>query len=215
MKRLSQYIKEALKKLPKSVSGIIVFDIDDTLLKANPAVIKVYKKIPGSKEEIELTTEEFAKDPDAEDPNKRSWFSFRDFQNPIKVYNSIISGTPLIKNLKIMDAYVEAGYDFCFLTARGAEETVKKALKDFLKVRDKETGALKELEDKFRDTFSHAVNDLNKEYPGTTDAEKKANVLKKLCKEFDKVVFVDDDKKNVSSARSLKLPNLKVIKAWE
>lgn len=215
MKQLSIYILEAIKDLPKSVSGIIVFDIDDTLLKANPEVIKVYKKDPETGKEEELTTEQFAKDPDAADQSKRDWFDFRDFHNPVKVYNSIISGTPLIKNLKIMDAYVEAGYDFCFLTARGAEDTVKKALKDFLKIKDRETGALKELEDEFRDTFSHAVNDLSKQYKGKTDAEKKANVLKDICKKYDKVVFVDDDKKNVRAARDLEIPNLKVIKAWE
>lgn len=215
MKSLSQYIHEAIKKLPSKVSGIIVFDIDDTLLKANPAAIRVYKKDPKTNREESLTTEEFAKDPDAEDSSKRNWFDFRDFRDPSKVYNSIISGTPLIKNLKIMDNYVDAGYDFCFLTARGAEETVKKAIKDFIKIRDKETGALKELGDIFKETFSHAVNDLYKEYPGKTDAEKKANVLRKLCKEYDKVVFVDDDKKNVRAAKDLNIPNLKVIKAWE
>ena len=35
MKTLYTYITEAIKHLPKSVSGIIVFDIDDTLLKVN------------------------------------------------------------------------------------------------------------------------------------------------------------------------------------
>ena len=47
------------------------------------------------------------------------------------------------------------------------------------------------------------------------DADKKANVLIKLCKEYDKVVFVDDDKKNVNAARNLNIKNLKVIKAWD
>lgn len=214
MKSLTLYLMERIKDLPKSVSGIIVFDIDDTLLRVNPDIIKVYKKEPG-KDEIALTTDEFAKDPDAEDPSKRSWFSYRDFQDPVKVYNSIISGTPLIKNLRIMDDYVEAGYDFCFLTARSCEETVKKALDDFLKVKDRATGALKSMEDKFKKTLSAAVNDTEKKYPGSTDAEKKANVLRELCKKYDKVVFVDDDKKNVRAANGLSLPNLKVINAWK
>lgn len=213
MKSLVQFIQESIKKLPKSVSGIIVFDIDDTLLKANPDIIKVYKKV--GNEEISLTTDEFAKDPDAGKPGSEDIFDFRDFHEPVKVYHSIISGTPLIKNLRIMDSYIEAGYDFCFLTARGAEESVKQAIRDFLKIKDKDTGALKELGDVFKETFSHAVNDLYKKYPGKTDAEKKANVLRELCEEYDKVVFVDDDKKNVRAARDLKIPNLKVIKAWD
>jgi len=213
MKSLIVYINEKIKDLPDSVKGLIVFDIDDTILKVDPSLMGVYKKEPG-KQEIRLTTDEFAKDPDAEDPNKRDWFDYRDFKDPMKVYNSIITGTPLIKNLKIMDNYIQAGYDFCFLTARSCEDVVKKALTDFLKFRD-EDGALKELGDSFKKIFSHAVNDDIRNYPGKTDAEKKANVLIKLCKEYDKVVFVDDDKKNVSAARDLNIKNLKVIKAWD
>lgn len=220
MKSLSDYILETIinidekiKDLPKHVSGLIVFDIDDTLLRVKKDSVCVYKKEPG-KEEVKLSTDEFAKDPDASDPSKQSWFDYRDLRNPVKVYNSIIEGTPLIRNLRIMDDYIEAGYDFCFLTARSCEETIKKALDTFL-VRKDSTGAMKKLGDKFKKTLSHAINDKSKDYPGRTDAEKKANVLKKLCNEYDKVVFVDDDKKNVSAARGLNLHNLKVIKAWD
>lgn len=215
MKSLTVYINEAIKRLPSSIKGIIVFDIDDTLLRVDGDQIFVYKTNPETGKEIALTTDEFAKDPDSHDPAKRVWYSFRDMRDPVKVYNSIISGTPLIKNLRIMDSYINAGYDFCFLTARGAEETVKRALKDFLKIRDRETGAMKELGDIFKMTLSHAVNDDFKKYPGTTDAEKKANVLKQLCNDYDRVVFVDDDNKNVNAAKGLKIKNLKVIKAWE
>ena len=213
MKKLTVYILEKIQNLPDSIKGLIVFDIDDTILKVNPATIRVYKRTDDG-EEIALTTDEFAKDPDASDPAKDYMFDYRDFKDPIKVYNSIISGTPLIKNLKIMDDYIKAGYDFCFLTARGCEETVKRALKEFLKYRD-EDGALKDLGDIFKETFSHAINDDFKNYKGESDAEKKANVLKDLCKEYDRVVFVDDDKKNVSAARELNISNLRVIKAWE
>lgn len=212
MKSLQTYIFEKIKDLPKTITGIIVFDIDDTILKVDSSNISIYKHEPG-KPEVALSTDEFARDPDASDPDKRKWFDYRDFNDPIKVYNSIISGTPLIKNLKIMDDYIQAGYDFCFLTARACEDVVKKAISEFLKFRD-EDGALKELGDSFKKTFSHAVNDQIRKYPGRDDAEKKGNVLIKLCKEYDRVVFVDDDKKNVVAARNLNLPNLKVIKAW-
>lgn len=212
MKTLQSYIFEKIKDLPHTITGIIVFDIDDTILRVDSSDISIYKHEPG-KQEIALSTDEFARDPDANDPEKRKWFDYRDFNDPVKVYNSIISGTPLIKNLKIMDDYIQAGYDFCFLTARACEDVVKKAISEFLKFRD-EDGALKELGDSFKKTFSHAVNDQIRKYPGRDDAEKKGNVLIKLCKEYDRVVFVDDDKKNVVAARNLNLPNLKVIKAW-
>ena len=219
MKSLIQYIKESLlleriKQLPASIKGLIVFDIDDTLLKVDTDVLKIYKRVPGKPEQA-LTTEEFAKDPDAADPNKKSLFDFRDFQDPIKVYQSIISGTPLIKNLRIMDDYIEAGYDFCFLTARGCEDTIKAALDEFLRVRNRDNNTLRKLGDTFKKTLSHAINDMTKNYPGRSDAEKKSNVLKYLCKKYDRVVFVDDDTKNVNSARNLRIPNLRVIKAWE
>jgi len=211
MKSILEYINEAIKPLPKSVSGLIVFDIDDTLLRVKPDSIRIYKKDPNTGKEIALTTEEFAKDPDI--ANHKDWFDFRDFHDELKVYNSIIEGTPLIKNLRIMDSYIKAGYHFCFLTARGCEEAVKKALRDFLRYKDEE--GEHELEDIFKETLSHAINDVYKEYPGKSDAEKKANVLKDLCDKYDKVIFVDDDTKNIQYARGLQLDNLKVIQAWK
>ena len=56
MKSLVVYIQEAIRKLPKSVSGIIVFDIDDTLLKVNGDMIRVYKTNPETGKEEALTT---------------------------------------------------------------------------------------------------------------------------------------------------------------
>ncbi len=212
MLSLVQYINERVKDLPNSVKGLIVFDIDDTLLRVKKGSMNVYKKEPGKKE-VMLSTDEFAKDPDASDPNKRNWFDYRDFNDSLKVYNSIIEGTPLIRNLRIMDDYIEAGYDFCFLTARSCEDIIKKALDTFLLHKD-DTGTMRSLGDKFKKTLSHAINDSSKGYTGTSDADKKANILKKLCKQYDRVVFVDDDRKNISAARDLKIHNLKVIKAW-
>lgn len=213
MKSLVQYILEAIKQLNPDTTGIIVFDIDDTILQVNSDDMFIYKKEPGKKE-IRLTTSQFANDPDAADNKKRKWFDYRDFENPKKVYHSIVSGMPIIKNLRIMDSYINAGYDFCFLTARACEETVKTALSDFLRVRNRNNGALTELGDIFKKSLSCAVNDSVKKYPGNTDAEKKVNVLKSLCEKYDRVVFVDDDHKNVQAARNLQLKNLKVIKAW-
>lgn len=211
MIQLSQYIIEKIQKLKQNIKGIIVFDIDDTLLRVDTNIMRVYKKEPGKKE-IALTTSEFAKDPDVE--SHIEWFDYRDFNDPIKVYTSIINGTPLIRNLRIMDDYIEAGYEFCFLTARSQEEMVKKALDDFLEHKSNE-GEFKKLGDIFNKAMSHAINDNIKKYPGKSDSEKKSNVLKKLCSEYDKVVFVDDDKKNVKAAKGLNIDNLVVIKAWD
>jgi hypothetical protein len=139
-------------------------------------------------------------------------YDYREFRNPDKVYNSIVNGTPILNNLKIMDAHIRANYDFCFLTARGLQDVVDKALRKFLLTRDK-NGKLVGLGDAFKDGLSSAINDDFKVYPGASDSEKKANVLRKLCGEYDVVRFVDDDARNIRAARELGLPNLKVIQA--
>ena len=210
MKKLSIYITEKINPLKKNESGIIVFDIDDTLLKSNSETIKVYKTNPITKERIALTTDEFAKDPDAAE--HEDWFDYSDFKDESKVYKSIIEGTPIVKNLRILDAYIAAGYHFCFLTARSCEDTIKHAMREFLRYKD-ENGHLRELEDKFKENMSAAINDKYKDYPGNTTPEKKANVLRKLCSQYDKVIFVDDDIKNIELAKSLKMNNLKIVKA--
>ena len=210
MKQLSTYIIEKINPLRKDESGIIVFDIDDTLLKSNSSIIKVYKTDPKTGKRTALTTDEFAKDPDA--AQHEDWFDYSDFRDEAKVYRSIVEGTPIVRNLRILDAYITAGYHFCFLTARSCEETIKHAMREFIRYKD-ESGHLKELEDKFKENMSAAINDKYKDYPGSTTPEKKANVLRKLCKEYDKVIFVDDDIKNVNLAKSLKMDNLKIIKA--
>ena len=211
MKHLNQFILEAIKHLPYDKTGIVVFDIDDTLIQADKDVVSISKFINGDrKNKISISTEEFAKDPDAKD--HKNWFDFSDFQNPQKVVQSIIRGTPILKNLRILDAYLNAGYEFCFLTARGCEDAVKYAIQNVIKYRD-ENGVLNNIDPWFNKDVSAAVNDSNKEYEGKTDAEKKSNVLREICSKFDYVVFVDDDNKNVAHAKELNLNNLTVIEA--
>ena len=211
MKHLKQFIQEAIQHLPYGKTGIVVFDIDDTLIHTDEDVMSIGKFINGDrKNRISLSTEEFAKDPDARD--HKNWFDFSDFQNPHKVVQSIIKGTPILKNLRILDAYLNAGYEFCFLTARGCEDAVKYAIQDVIKYRD-ENGVLNNITPWFNKDVSAAVNDSNKEYEGKTDAEKKSNVLREICSKFDYVVFVDDDNKNVAHAKELNLNNLTVIEA--
>ena len=211
MKHLKQFIQEAIQHLPYGKTGIVVFDIDDTLIQADKDVVSISKFINGDrKNKISISTEEFAKDPDAKD--HKNWFDFSDFQNPQKVVQSIIKGTPILKNLKILDAYLNAGYEFCFLTARGCEDAIKYAIQDVIKYRD-ENGVLNNIDPWFNKDVSAAINDSTKEYEGKTNAEKKSNVLREICSKFDYVVFVDDDNKNVAHAKELNLNNLTVIEA--
>lgn len=205
-------------------TGILVLDIDDTLIKANPNVIKCYKSVNGK--EQALSTAQFATDPDkakmgknvrmynkTEDaPKEGIAFSIREFRDPQKVYDSIVKGTPIIKNLKLMDDHLRHGWDVAFLTARGLQETVTKALDDFLKTPDK-NGNFVPLGEKFKKALSAAVNDDDIKYAGIDDGDKKGRVLQQLSKKYDKVKFVDDDMRNIIAARNLRIKNLKVVKA--
>jgi hypothetical protein len=92
------------------------------------------------------------------------------------------------------------------------QDVVDKALREFLKFRDKD-GKLQPIGDNLKSGISAAVNDEARVYPGATDPEKKANVIKKICAKYDYVKFVDDDLKNVQFAKSLGLKNLQVIHA--
>lgn len=200
------------RDLPEGKTGILVMDIDDTLVKANPNVIKCYKSVNGVEKPI--TTAQFATDPDKakmgknvkmynlpEDaPKEGIAFSIRDFRDPDKVYNSIVKGTPIVANLSIMDDKLKHGWDISFLTARGLQGVVTNALNDFLKT--KRNNKLVPIGEQFKKALSAAVNDDDIKYAGVDDGEKKANVLRKIAMKYDKVVFIDDDLRNTSSVKN-------------
>ena len=202
-------IVEGIQALEKGKRGCILFDIDDCLLQADSKAIGIWKEKPGE-QPIRLSTEQYAKDPDA--ATHKDWFSYKEFRDPEKVYASIVGGTPLLRQMRLLDAHVKANYDIAFLTARGLQDVVDAALRAFLKVKD-DNGKLSPIGDRLKSEISAAVNDEIKAYPGANDPEKKGMVIKNICQKYDKVKFVDDDLKNVNFAKSLKLPNLQVILA--
>ena len=204
-------LAEETKPLKNGKKGCVLMDIDDCILKADGSQISIIKRKPGEPEK-RLSSEEYAKDPDAGKPETKKWFSYEEFRDPKKVFNSIVNGTPQLRQLRLIDQHVRAQWDIAFLTARGLQDVVDKALREFLKFRDKD-GKLQPIGDNLKSGISAAVNDEVKIYPGANDPEKKANVIKKICQKYDKVKFVDDDLKNVNFAKSLKIPNLQVILA--
>jgi len=206
-------LNESIHPLTNGKKGIIVLDIDDTLLTAQN--IFIHKLLPDGKV-IKLTPEQYAKDPDSKkknDPSSGIRFSYEEFRDPEKVKNSIVTGIPIIKNLRIMDSYIKAGYQIAILTARGLEDVVYKALNKFLMFRDAD-GELKTVKSILARNMVNAINDEAKVYKGTTDFEKKAIVIKELSKSYDYVKFLDDDEKNITAVKGLKLNNVQAIKAW-
>lgn len=188
----------------------LLLDIDDSILTADPSVIGIWKNKPGEKP-VRLTPDEFAKDPDAE---HEEWYDYKEFRDPEKVYQSIVRGTPILRNLRLMDAHVRANWDIGFLTARGLQDVVDSALRAFLKTRTKD-GKLIPIGNKLKKDISAGVNDASWDGIPAKTPERKAMVLKDICNKYDKVKFVDDDIKNINFVKSLKLPNLTVIKAQE
>lgn len=187
---------------------LLVVDIDDTLLKANPDVVKIWKRVGDG--EVGLTTSEFALDPESK--THPELFDIREFRMPGKAYQSITKGTPLVPNLVKIDKIVNDGADLCFLSARSCELSVKRAIRKFLMIRDV-SGNLRPLGKEYKPHLSHAVNDVKKNYPGSTDAEKKGIILKDLCEKYDEVIFIDDDPKNIKYANCLGISNLTVLRA--
>ena len=82
--------------------GILLLDIDDTLLKAKN--IFIWRKLPTDKEEVRLTPDQYKQeDVTAE---TKPLYDMREFRDKEKVRNSIKNGVPYIHNLKVVDKFV-------------------------------------------------------------------------------------------------------------
>lgn len=180
--------------------NLLLLDIDDTLLKAEG--IYIYRKLPSDKKEVVLTPDEYAKDPNTKNQENKKYYDYRDFRNPEKVASSIKLGNPIIPNLKIVDNYVNNGWEIGVLTARGMEDIIHKSIKDFLQIRNPE-GELEDVGEKIARGLVFAVNDSIKKYQGATDSEKKKNVILDLIEKYDRVWLIDDDDKNINAVNDL------------
>jgi len=187
---------------------ILLCDIDDTLLQSDVNDIGIIKHKDGKTSR--LSTEEFAKDVDKGKPGIK--YDISEFSDPVKVRKSILDGTPLLKNLKLVDNYLDKGYDFCFLTARSCEDVIKEVMGSFMKWYS-EDGEIKELGDRYKKGLSYAISDEKycEVFDGLGHPERKAKVIKMISDMYDEVVFMDDDVNNVRFAQNLNIPNVTVI----
>lgn len=197
--KLTNLIEEI--KYPKG-GGIIIFDIDDTLVSA--VGVNIYKQKDG-KDIKKLTPEEFAKEDVKKEQEKGFTYDYRDFNDENKLYNSIVKGSPIINNLRMLDAHLRAGWDIGFLTARSGESANKRAILDWLKFRDKD-GELKPIPQE-RIKYFIAVNDPKrqrelKQKAMAGDFDAKGVFLKEIKSKYKNIKFVDDDAKNLVVSRS-------------
>lgn len=189
-------------------NSLLLLDIDDTLVKAqNIYIDKIY---PNGKKE-KLTPEQYAKENVKEEKAKGIKYDFEEFHNPDIVAKSILTGIPIIPNLQMVDNYIKNGWKIGILTARGLENVVSNTLKEWLKFKN-EKGDLQSIGDKLIRGLVHAINDDNKHYEGENDFDKKKNVIAKLAKKYDRIVFLDDDKKNIKAVKDwIKENNIKNV----
>lgn len=185
--------------IPESIgNNLLLLDIDDTLLTAQG--IKIWRKLPSDKKEVALTPDEYAKEKVT--PETKKYYDYREFRDPEKVAQSIKTGIPIIPNLQTMDSYIKNGWKIGILTARGLENVIADSMKKWL-MRKNEKGKLEQIGDKLVRELVFAINDSNKKYTGEGDFGKKANVIKRLAGEYDRIVFIDDDGKNIKAVKEL------------
>lgn len=180
--------------------NLLLLDIDDTLLKASG--IYIHRKLPSDKETVKLTPDEYAKDPNTKSPSNKKYYDYKEFRDPEIVAKSIKLGNPIIPNLQVVDSYVNNGWKIGILTARGLEDIIYDSIKDFLQIRNPK-GELEDVGRRISKSLVFAVNDEIRSYEGTTDSEKKKNVILELSKKYDRVWLIDDDDKNIKAVNDL------------
>lgn len=195
------------------MKNLVLFDIDDTLVSAqNIFILKIHKN---TGEVVKLTPEQYSKEnPALKSEYEYSYIEFRDAE---KVRNSILSGKPLIKNLRTLDAAIEAGDDIGLLTARGMEQVVYEAMRDFLMYRSHIDGKLYPIGDLLKRDLVFAINDDNikykEKYKVFSDAECKLRVIIDLTKRYSHILFIDDDLKNIKAVKEANIPSVFAIEA--
>ena len=205
--RMNAGVLTEADKLGAGKKGIVVFDIDFTILK--PEGIAVLKLDKDGKLVKRLPPEEY--DQKETQQIRNEWksqggsYSYAEYRDAEKVKNSIIHATPFVKVLRLMDSYIRNGFEVAFLTARGMEEEVNEALKKFLMYRD-DNGKLVPIGDKLKRELVNAINDDLKRAKGIyvgNDAEAKKAKLKEYIDSYDIVKFIDDSPMNLKQSEEL------------
>ena len=197
---LREYTEQPLNELART-NRLIVLDVDDTLLK--PSGVYIYRNLPSDPQEIALTPYEYGLENVT--PETKQYYDYRDFLDPVKTQQSIEQAEPIVTNLSVMDDYLKLGHQIAILTARSNEQVVFDGLKKWLMYKDRK-GNLIPIGDRLNRENVFAVNDTNRmsTLESETDYEKKAEIMEKLVKAYDEIVFIDDDMKNIKQMKMLK-----------
>ena len=186
--------------------NLIVMDIDDTILRSKDIFIE--RKLPSDDEIVYLTTAQYAEE--SITPETACYYSFAQFNDEQKIYDSIIHGEAILENLTVMDLYINNGFELVVLTARSNKNAVYGALCKFLAWRNFETNELEPV--KFAGDCCYTVSDPAFSIFGDSTAERKANILKRLSDSNKMIVYLDDDHNNIMKVRTMDLWNVVALK---
>ena len=188
-----------LKELA-NLNRLVLLDLDDTVVE--PEDIYIYRQFPGE-EEVALTPAEYRNEKVTDETKK--YYDYRDFADPKSITDSIMGGEPIVANLNVMDEFINRGYKIGILTARGHEDSVYNTLREWLMYRDKD-GSLVPIGDKLDRNLVYAVNDVvtASKLTAISDFDKKAEIINGLLDEYDEIIFLDDDIKNLKAVKRLK-----------
>lgn len=169
---------------------ILFLDIDDTLLRSKNIYIYL---IDNNGNRKKLTPQDYTK---LTLTDLKSKIDFSEFDDPVKIKESIINGRPIYENLKKIDEYVKDGWELGILTARGEEKVIKEVISEWLKNKLKNKYKLKEKN-------IYAVGDRKLKYDGKNSSFRKVNVLKKYLKKYKRVCLIDDSDRTINLIKEI------------
>lgn len=184
--------------------GIIVCDIDGTLLNSPDGVASVlYTKDGVTKK---LTGEEFAAWNEYEEHPER--YDFSEFDDEEKAWKSIVEGKPINENVRfVYNLVTRKGYDFCVLSARHCEDTVRDAIGAWAERYMPGSSV------SYRKDLSFCVNDSDRDYESPTTSGRKRDKLLHISSFYRNVIFIDDDQRNIDDAEAIGNPRIRCVKA--
>lgn len=198
---------------------IHVFDIDDTLM-ASASQIR-YKE-PEDIEWSSVGTDEFAEVRQELHPDTE--FDFSDFRKYRKMFQGLVSGSPRMDVLAVLDKAILNNDHIGLLTARGNQSAVFEAMKRFLLYKD-ERGNLQPLpKGALKKKFVWATSDdrlqghMKEKFNLGGDANDpsvlKAKILQHYFGDqfgFQKIIFYDDDQGNIDMVERINDPRIQAI----
>lgn len=171
---------------------VFVTDIDETLI-YNTTQATVHKPT-GAR----YTAPEFARIPDRYE-RIQEWDFTKEWESEDLNVASILHDDGIHKNIELVKQMHEAGYVILYLTSRGGGNiSIEKAISEALSTRLGFAIA------------GFALGDYGK-YGKDKLPIKKRRVLEDLVNEYDEVIFMDDEDKNLEQARDV--PGVRVLDA--